>query len=97
MAGEDYTFVTGEKKTVTHLPGTTPDGSFGPLCNNSIVAIFAVSGCQVFCSKDKHADKYVKMRTLYPQGQNPPGIYRRRTHRHLLCDDNIVALRNRKR
>ena len=36
MAGEDYTFVTGEKKTVTHLPGTTPDGSFGPLCNNSI-------------------------------------------------------------
>ena len=62
-----------------------------------IVAIFAVSGCQVFCSKDKRADKYVKMRTLYPQGQNPPGIYRRRTHRHLLCDDNIVALRNRKR
>jgi len=59
-----------------------------------IVAIFISSGCRVFCSKDKRADKFLKMRSLYPSGQKPPNIYRGRKHIQLLCDDNIVKLRN---
>ncbi len=62
-----------------------------------IVAIFAVSGCRVFCSKDKHLDKYLKKPSFYPRGQKTPSIYRNRSHSHLLCNANLVELRNRKR
>jgi len=60
-----------------------------------VVAIFIVSGCRIFCSKDKHADKYLKMRSLYPKGQKRPKIYRGRKHIALLCTGNLVELRNR--
>lgn len=59
-----------------------------------IVAIFIASGCRVFCSKDQRADKYIKMRFFYPKGQKPPNIYRGRKHTHLLCNENLVQLRN---
>lgn len=58
------------------------------------VAIFCVSGCLIFASLDKRADQYIKMNELYPSGQSRPRIYRSKDHRHLLCDDNIVKLKN---
>jgi hypothetical protein len=60
-----------------------------------IIAIFISSGCQVLCSKDKHADRYLKMNSLYPEGKRPPKIYRGKKHIHLLCDKNLVNLQNR--
>lgn len=59
-----------------------------------IVALFCASGCLVFASYDKRADPYIKMKALYPKGQRPPSIYRSARHAPLLCDANIVALRN---
>lgn len=61
-----------------------------------ILAIFVVSGCRLFCSRDKSADKYLRNRRFYPKGQRPPHIYRSRKHIGLLCSKNIVALRNLK-
>ncbi len=62
-----------------------------------IVAIFAVSGCRVYCSKDKRSFKYLKRKSLYPKGQKPPSIYTRRNNEHLLCAENIVDLKNQVR
>lgn len=59
-----------------------------------IVAIFCVSGCRIFASKDKRADPFIKMKKLYPKGQTPPSIYRSHTQKSLLCNSNIVSLRN---
>ena len=59
-----------------------------------IIAIFCISGCRIFASKDKRADKFIKMRDLYPKGCKIPKIYRTSDHANLLCEDNIVAIRN---
>jgi hypothetical protein len=59
-----------------------------------IVALFCVSGCLIFASHDKRADPFIKMKALYPKGQHRPHIYRSARHVSLLCDANIVELRN---
>jgi len=59
-----------------------------------IIAIFRASGCQLLCSKDRRADKYIKKKTLYDGGQTPPAIYRSIKHVTLLCKERIVNLRN---
>jgi predicted nucleic acid-binding protein len=59
-----------------------------------IVAIFAVSGCRLFASLDKRADRYIKDRTLLPRGQKPPAIYRSKKHARLLTANRVVSLRN---
>jgi len=61
-----------------------------------IVALFCVSGCLIFASHDKKADRFIKRRDLYPCGQRPPSIYRSAKHTKLLCNKNIVRLRNTK-
>ena len=59
-----------------------------------IVAILAVSGCRLLCSDDKRADKYIKNLTFYPKKSKRPKIYRGLRHECLLCDANIVKLKN---
>jgi predicted nucleic acid-binding protein len=59
-----------------------------------IIAIFRVSRCQLFCSKDKSADKYITDRQFYLPGQRVPKIYREKSHTHLLCPRNIVDIKN---
>ena len=59
-----------------------------------MVALLCASGCLLFASQDRRADRFVKMRRLYPKGQQRPSIYRSRAHRRLLRDANIVDLRN---
>lgn len=59
-----------------------------------IIAILIVSGCRLFCSKDKRADKYLKMKTLYPKHFIRPSIYRDKNHIHLLSKNNIIELKN---
>lgn len=54
-----------------------------------IIAIVIVSGCRLFCSKDKRAFPYVKKRELYPNGIKPPKMYTSSSHQHLLCKQNI--------
>jgi hypothetical protein len=61
-----------------------------------IVGLFCASGCLVFASHDKRADRYVKMRNLYPKGQHRPKIFRSGRGVSVLCDDSIVKLRNLK-
>jgi len=62
-----------------------------------IIAIFCASGCLIFASHDKRADPFIKKKSLYPKGQKRPSIYRSAKHTLLLCDSNIVSLRNEKR
>lgn len=62
--------------------------------DSHLVGIIAASGCRLLCSTDKRADKFIKMKTLYPRGVSPPSIYRSREHAHLLCRRNIVKLLN---
>lgn len=61
-----------------------------------LVAIVRISGCRLICTEDKSSDKYIKKKSLYRKGQKPPAIYRYRSRRHvrLLCNKNIVAIRN---
>lgn len=59
-----------------------------------IMALVCASGCVVFASHDKRADRFLKMKALYPKGQKPPRIYRSAAHRILLRSENIVKLRN---
>ena len=59
-----------------------------------IVAIFCASGCLILASHDSRADTFITMKCLYPKHQKRPHIYRSCKHKALLCDSNIVALRN---
>jgi hypothetical protein len=59
-----------------------------------LVALFCASGCLIFASQDTRADRFIKMKALYPRGQKRPNIYRSAKHTSLLCDQNIVKLRN---
>ena len=61
-----------------------------------IIGLFCASGCVIFSSHDKRADPFVKMKILYPKGQRRPSIFRSVQHASLLCDANIVKLRNLK-
>lgn len=58
-----------------------------------IVAIFVVSGCRLFCSKDARADKFIRNKKFYPAGWSLPSIYRKRNHHRLLNRKNIVSLK----
>lgn len=67
----------------------------GTDCNDQhIIAIFVVSGCRLFCSHDRCADKYIRDKSLYPKRHSRPSIYRNRKHQRLLCQKYIVKLRN---
>ncbi|MBS1187562.1 MAG: hypothetical protein H6R04_1580 [Burkholderiaceae bacterium] len=60
-----------------------------------LVALLCASGCLVFASKDKRADKFIKMKSLYTKAHTPPKIYRNERHgKKLLCDQNIATLKN---
>jgi hypothetical protein len=59
-----------------------------------IVALFCASGCLVFASHDTRADRFLKMKRLFPKHQRRPRIYRSQKHKTLLCDSNIIKLRN---
>jgi len=59
-----------------------------------IVGLFCASGCIVFASYDKRADHYIKMKTLYPKGQQRPKIFRCKKNVSMLCDESIVPIRN---
>jgi predicted nucleic acid-binding protein len=80
--------VDKEKDLVSALE-THPDFD-----DQHIVALFRVSGCRVFASHDKRADRFVKKKALYRKGQKPPSIYRNYRHNNLLIDTNIVQLNN---
>ena len=65
----------------------------GTACDDQhIIAIFAVSRCRLFCSRDGRADRFIKDPRFYPRGQQRPRIYRSLRNRHLLCDRFIVSL-----
>jgi predicted nucleic acid-binding protein len=59
-----------------------------------IIAIICASGCMLFASHDKRADRFLRMPDLYPKGQKRPHIYRTAQHKALLKSEHIVKLRN---
>ena len=69
----------------------------GSSCDDChLIAIIRVSRCRLICSNDKRADKYLKDRKYYLKGQKIPHIYRKKSHKHLLCDNNICDIKNLK-
>ncbi len=59
-----------------------------------MIALLIVSGCILFASKDKRADKYIKRKEFFPKGSHRPSIYRDRIHASLLTRSRIVNLKN---
>lgn len=59
-----------------------------------MVALIIVSGCKIFASHDKRADKFIKKRKLYPKGTSRPSIYRNKSHVNLLNPSNIINIKN---
>jgi hypothetical protein len=64
--------------------------------DSHIVGLLCASGCIVFASHDKRADTFVKNRDLYLKGQRRPKIFRNAHCTSILCERNIVKLRNLK-
>jgi len=67
-----------------------PDRDFD---DQHMVALLAVSGCQIFCSEDSRSYPYIKDRRWY--GGRGPRIYRSTSFRRagsLLNDGNIAAI-----
>jgi hypothetical protein len=66
-----------------------------PRCDDAhLIAIFRVSGCRLLCSNDLRSDRFIKTKAYYLAGQKPPSIYRLPRHRHLLCGQNVVRVKN---
>ena len=56
-----------------------------------LVAIVCVSRCKVVCTLDARADQYLLEPRFYA-GYGKPKIYRQKSHKHLLCDANVVGV-----
>jgi hypothetical protein len=41
-----------------------------------LIALLGVTGCQLICTDDKRAEKYLLDKTLYPKKRRPPAIYK---------------------
>lgn len=67
------------------------DGNFD---DEHLVAIVIVSRCHVVCTDDRRAMPYLKRKELYKDhDMKRPKIYqRKRTHEHLCCDENVIAI-----
>ena len=57
-----------------------------------IVSIAIVSKCRIVCTKDKGLSHFLKMSRFYPQGAGIPKIYKNKSNRDLIKDDNIVEV-----
>jgi len=55
-----------------------------------LIAIVCTSRCKVVCTLDARADRYLLQARFYPNGGKPK-IYRQKSHKHLLCDANVVG------
>lgn len=55
-----------------------------------IVSIAIVSKCRIVCTNDKGLSDFLKMSRFYPQGADIPKIYRNKSNRDLIKDDNIA-------
>lgn len=55
-----------------------------------LIAIFRVSRCRLLCSEDHAAGKYVRQKRFYLPGHPTPKIYKKPSHRSLLCAANIA-------
>lgn len=68
-------------RTASSVKRKAPDPSFN---DEHLVAIVIVSQCRVVCSDDKVADRFLKLKDLYPGHVRPPKIYRSSRHVKLL-------------
>ncbi len=57
-----------------------------------IIAIIAVSKCKIVCTRDGESEEFIKNKKLYPQGLKPPKIYKQKSNKNLLNDNNIVEI-----
>lgn len=76
-----------EREVIVQTQGTDCD-------DQHLIAILSVSGCLLFCSNDKRADKYIVDRRWYSKDRKRPRIYRSIKHRRLLSNKYLVELKN---
>ena len=62
--------------------------------DHHIIAILCVSGCILVCSLDSSSDKYIKDSRFYLNKRRKPKIYRSEKNKSLLCDKNVLNLKN---
>ncbi len=81
------------QKTVDNKEEDIINKTHNTNCNDQhIIAIFAVSKCSLFCSKDSSADQFVKNQHLYPKKSKRPKIYRGLKNKKLLNKQRICNL-----
>ncbi|TVS18429.1 MAG: hypothetical protein EA424_10900 [Planctomycetaceae bacterium] len=76
-----------EREIVTETVGTDCD-------DQHLIAILSVSGCLLFCSQDRRADKFITDRRWYSKGRRRPRIYRSIKNRNLLSQRFLVKLQH---
>lgn len=55
-----------------------------------LIALLGVTGCQLICTGDARAEKFILDKKLYPKGSTVPAIYKNaKKHAKLLCTENI--------
>jgi hypothetical protein len=57
-----------------------------------IIAIVTVSKCKIVCTKDKESEEFLLNKELYPRGIKPPKIYKKKSNKNLLTNNNIVEI-----
>lgn len=56
-----------------------------------LIAMIAVSGCRLLCSKDERSERFILDKTLYPNGSKPPKYYKSKKNANLLSDSYIPS------
>lgn len=57
-----------------------------------IISIVIVSKCRIVCTKDEGLSYFLKMSQFYPQGIAIPKIYRNKSNRNMLNNNNIAEI-----
>ena len=57
-----------------------------------IIAIVTISKCKIVCTKDKESEEFILNKELYPKGMKPPKIYKQKSNKNLLINNNIVDI-----
>jgi hypothetical protein len=69
------------------LIGKTSHAKFN---DHAIIAIVIVSRCKLLCSSDKKSFPFIKEKSLYPAGYEPPRIYSGFGNRKMLYQRDIL-------
>jgi hypothetical protein len=57
-----------------------------------LIAIVAISGCRLICTKDSRCHKFLKIKEIYPKKSGVPKFYHNPSQRHLISNQSLKTL-----